>query len=328
LTRRIIRYQFHVSRLIEENASIKVVVTGATGFIGRPLVRSLLERGHQVAALSRDPRRSSELLPLACEAVEWTPDSGTVDARVLHGADATVHLAGEPVAAGRWTPERKRTIRESRVSTARAIVAALNALPPTERPRVMVTASAIGVYGDRGAEILDEQSPPGEDFLADVCKEWEREVFAAEALGVRAVAIRLGVVLGPDGGALRRMLTPFRLGLGGRIGSGEQWMSWIHLDDAVALFCFALENQSIRGVLNGVAPCPVTNRQFTRALARAVKRPALIPIPAIVVRLLFGEMSQILLASQRVTPRTTQQMGFSFRYPDLSSALAQLLAAS
>ena len=240
-----------------------VVVSGATGLIGRPLVRRLLERGHSITALTRDPERAVEQLPVDCALVAWREDA-PLDPTVLHGAGAIIHLAGAGIADRRWTPAYKQTIRESRVATTKAIVAAVATLPASERPQTLVSASGVGWYGDRGDEVLDETSPPGNGFLPEVCLAWEKEAFAARDLGVRAAALRTGIVLDPRGGALRTMLTPFRLGVGGRVGSGRQWMSWITLEDVVALYLFVLERADVSGPVNAVAPTPVTNAEFTR----------------------------------------------------------------
>ncbi|MEW6271878.1 MAG: TIGR01777 family oxidoreductase [Thermodesulfobacteriota bacterium] len=301
---------------------MKIVVTGATGFIGRALVQRLLSSGHEVTAWSRDAARARESLPALCEVAEVDPRRA-VDPERLRGVDAVVHLAGESVAGGRWSEERKREIHESRVASSRAIVDAIATLPAEERPRALVAASAVGYYGDRGDAIVDETSGPGDGFLADLCVAWEGEVRRAEALGVRVAVVRIGVVLGRDGGALQAMLAPFRLGVGGRVGSGAQWMSWIHLDDLVSLFHFALENDQVAGVLNGVAPNPVTNAEFTRELGRVLGRPTLLPVPAAALRLMFGEMASILLEGQRVLPRRAQELGFTFLWPTVGPALAE-----
>jgi hypothetical protein len=274
---------------------MNITITGASGFIGRRLMKSLAKAGHSVRALSRHAQ------PVEC--------------------DVVIHLAGEPVAQ-RWTAEAKRRIRESRVAGTRNLVEALATL--THRPEVLICASAIGYYGSRGDEILTESSSPGSGFLPEVCVAWEREAQAAEAFGMRVVRVRMGLVLDAGGGALVRMLPPFRMGVGGRLGSGQQWMSWIHLEDLVGLFQFAVERQ-VRGPLNAVAPHPVTNSDFTRELARALRRPALFPVPGFALRLLFGEMAEVLLASQRVTPAAAEAAGFRFRFPQLAPALEGLL---
>jgi uncharacterized protein len=281
---------------------MNVAVTGASGFIGRRLVERLSAEGHSVRGVSLRPTRRADL------------------AADLSGCNAVVNLAGEPVAQ-RWTAAARRRILDSRVEGTRALVAAMRGQPPN----VLVSASAVGYYGSRGDEILTEQSPPAVGFLARVTEAWEQEALEAEKLGVRVVRLRIGIVLGPDGGALARMLPPFRLGLGGRIGSGRQWMSWIHRDDFCSLVGFALKESTLRGVLNATAPHPVTNAHFTRALAHALHRPALAWMPPLVLKLIYGEMAESLLASQRVVPEATIRAGFEFRYPDLDGALLEIL---
>ncbi len=302
---------------------MKILITGATGLIGRALVRHLLAAGHELTAVSRDVTRARRLLPARCACTQWPP-AGQVDPGLVGGADALVHLAGEGIADKRWSAVRKHAIRDSRVETTSALVRAIAALPESERPHLFVSASAIGYYGDRGDERLDERSAAGSGFLADVCGAWEHEAFKADTLGVRTVAMRTGIVLARHGGALGKMLLPFRLGLGGRVGSGRQWMSWIHLDDLVALYALALENAAASGPINAVAPHPLTNTLFTAALARTLRRPAYLPIPAFALRLALGEMSTVLLASARVAPATAQQLGFEFRYPEVRGAFADI----
>ncbi len=295
-----------------------VTITGATGFIGRRLMTALLAEGHSVRALSR--RAGAPVDPDARLFV-WNPMTEPAPREALEGADAVVHLAGEPVAQ-RWTAEAKTRIRESRVGGTRRLVETLAAL--AERPAVFVCASAIGIYGARGGERLTESSPPGGGFLAEVVKDWERAADAAASLGMRVVKPRIGIVLAAHGGALARMLPVFRLGLGGTLGWGDQWMSWIHLDDLAALIRFALE-RPVAGVLNAVAPSPVSNADFTRTLAAVLHRPALFPVPPFTLRLAFGEMAQVLLDSQRVFPEAASAAGFGFSYPELRSALINIL---
>jgi len=276
-----------------------VGVTGAGGFIGSRLTAELSSIGHSPYRLARNPSAES-----------------------LNAADAVVHLAGEPVAQ-RWTPGAKQRIHDSRVKGTRNLVTAIS--KNDHRPAVLVCASAIGIYGSRGDEILTEGSPPGADFLAHVTLDWESAARAAEDLGVRVVNLRFGVVLG-NGGALAKMLVPFRLGIGGRIGSGQQWMSWIHIEDAVGLILLALENTLIRGPVNATSPNPITNAQFTRELARILHRPAFLPVPAFALRLMFDEMAEAILGGQRVLPAAAQAAGFKFRFSELAPALANLLA--
>jgi uncharacterized protein len=296
---------------------MNVTISGASGFIGQRLLK-IFGEGHRVHALSR---HGAAKLPPGVQSSIWDPVQGEPPAESIREAEVVVHLAGEPVAQ-RWTEDVKRRIRESRVVGTRNLAAAL--AKSARRPVALVCASAIGYYGSRGDEALTETSPAGSDFLAGLCVAWEREAMAAEAAGVRVVRVRIGIVLDPRGGALQRMLPPFRLGAGGRLADGKQWMSWIHLGDLANLFLYAAEHP-IQGVLNGVAPNPVTNADFTRTLARALRRPALFPMPAVALRTVFGEMSQILLASQRVIPANTEASGFRFRFPELGPALEDLL---
>ena len=281
---------------------MKVVLTGASGFIGSQLARSLTAAGHEVRPVSL---------------------RGPLPPTALAGANAIVHLAGEPVAQ-RWTEAARDKIMRSRVEGTRALVAAMRAQPP----QVLISASAVGYYGSRGDEILTESSPPADDFLGRVAAAWEDEARAAEPLGVRVARLRIGVVLGQGGGALARMLLPFRLGVGGRLGNGQQWMSWIHIDDLIALVAFLMKESTVRGVFNATSPFPVTNREFTQALAEALHRPAIFPVPAFALKLMFGEMSQVLLASQRATPEAAQRAGFMFQHPDVFAALAQIVRAA
>lgn len=297
---------------------MKITITGASGFIGRRLLKVLGSAGHNLHVLSRHAGMN---MPPGVRLSVWDPMNGLPPRESLENADAVVHLAGEPVAQ-RWTAEVKRRIRESRVAGTHHLVEALSALP--RRPGVLVAASAVGYYGSRGDELLGESSPPGTGFLPEVCDAWEQEAQAAAALGMRVATIRIGVVLDPRGGALARLLLPFRLGAGGRLGSGQQWMSWIHLADLAEQFRFAVENP-VAGVWNGVAPAAVTNREFTRELAHALHRPALFPVPALALKMVLGEMSEVLLASQRAVPRAAQSAGFRFRFPQLGPALADLL---
>ena len=295
-----------------------ITMTGATGFLGQAAIKTLLSQGHTIRALGR--RRSASLpAPVAFWPWDATSDPPPES---LAGADAVIHLAGESVAQ-RWTPEAKARIRDSRVEGTRHLVQAFSAEP---RPQVLVCASATGIYGSRGEEVLTESSSPGSDFLSRLAIQWENAAALAEPLGVRVVQLRFGLVLG-RGGALAKMLPPFRFGAGGRLGSGRQWMSWVHIQDAVRLILFAIENAALRGPVNAVTPHPVTNAEFTRQLAAALHRPAIFPAPAFALKLLFGEMAELLLASQRVLPQVVQTAGFHFDYPELGRALAGILTA-
>lgn len=291
---------------------MKVLLTGASGFVGQRLGLALVQAGHQVVAVGRDPSRMK--LEFSAEKRDWDSLQGA-----MLGIDAIINLAGEPVAQS-WNPETKRRILSSRVDSARRLREALQSSPGS-RPLVLLSASGIGFYGDQGDKILQESLLPGEDFLAKVCVEWEKAALAMQPLVARVAVFRIGMVLGKGGGALAKMLPPFRLGLGGRLGSGEQWVSWIQLEDLVQLFLFALDNPGVKGVFNAVAPAPVKNIDFTRELAAAVKRPAVLPAPAFALKLALGEMSSMLLGGQRASPQKIQDAGFRFRYPALGDAL-------
>ncbi len=297
---------------------MKVLVTGSTGLIGSALVRDLTGEGHIITRLMRS---SSERRK---DAVPWDPDKGTVDCNGLTGHDAVVHLAGENIAGSSWTPKRKASIRDSRVRGTGLLCETLSHL---ERPpATLVCASAVGFYGDRGRELLREDNPPGKGFLSEVCREWEEVTGEASQKGIRVVNLRIGMVLSADGGALARMLPFFRAGAGGRIGSGEQYVSWISLHDLVAVIRHALTTVSLEGPVNAVTPHPVTNREFTKSLGRILGRPTVAPLPAFAARLLFGEMAdELLLASTRVEPAKLLASGYRFRLPDLEGALRSLL---
>src|SRR5579883_50782 len=296
---------------------MNITISGASGLIGRRLLKALGASGHALHILSR---HAGTNVPNGVRLSPWDPAKAP-PRESLEAADAVVHLAGEPVAQ-RWTPEVKRRIRESRVEGTRRLVEALAGV--SRKPAVLVCASAIGYYGDRGDELLDESAPPGSGFLPEVCVAWEREAQRAAAVGLRVALIRIGLVLDPRGGALRRMLPPFRFGIGGRLGSGQQWMSWIHIEDLVELFRFAID-QPVSGPLHGTAPEPVRNLEFTRELAAALRRPALLPVPRLALWALFGEMAGVLLESQRAVPQAAEAAGFRFRHRQLGPALADLL---
>lgn len=289
-----------------------VALSGASGLLGSALRPVLTTAGWQVRPLVRRDAKPGE--------VRWDPAAGTLDATALAGVSAAIHLAGESIAAGRWTEAKKAAIRSSRILGTRLLSESLARLP--QRPEVLVSASAIGIYGDRGDALLNEDSPLGSDFLAEVVKEWEAATAPASDAGIRVVHLRLGIILARDGGALPRMARPFQLGAGGPIGSGRQWMSWIALDDAVRVVLEVLHNPAARGPFNAVAPEPVRNADFAARLGEVLHRPALVPVPAFALRLLFGEMADAaLLASQRVVPARLNALGFEFRHPSLREAL-------
>ena len=304
-----------------EGTLMKTLLTGATGLIGREVVGRL----ESAVVLSRDPEQARRRLP-GLEVHTWAPEAGPPPAGAFHGVEVVFNLTGEPVAEGRWTDERKQRIRDSRVLGTRNLVAGLAGLK--SRPQVLVSASAVGYYGDRGNEALDETSAPGDGFLADVCVEWEREALAAERLGIRVVCVRTGIVLVRGGGALAKMLAPFGMGAGGKLGSGRQWMPWIHLDDEIGILLHAMKDARIHGAINAVGPRPVTNSEFTRALAHAMHRPAFLAVPKTALRLAFGEMSEIMTASQRVLPTEAERTGYTFKHPELAGALAAALTGA
>jgi uncharacterized protein (TIGR01777 family) len=293
---------------------MKCIVSGGTGFIGRQIVAQLQRAGRDTAVWSRKPGTS--------RTYQWDPLVGEPSSESLEGIDAVVHLAGEPVAQ-RWNPAVKKRIADSRVLGTRRLVEAIARLE--HRPRVLVSASAIGYYGERGDELLTETSAPGTGFLADLCRRWEAEADRATELGLRVVKLRIGFVLGRNGGALAQMVPAFKAMVGGKLGSGKQWMPWIHIDDVTGLFVHATE-RDISGVWNATAPNPVTNEEFTRALARALHRPAVLPVPGFALKLAFGELGQHMLDSTRVVPQAALDAGFRFQYPDIGPALENLLA--
>jgi uncharacterized protein (TIGR01777 family) len=297
---------------------VNITISGASGLIGRRLMKVLAADGHNLHVLSR---HAGTNLPAGVRLSAWDPVRGEPPAESLSGADAVIHLAGEPVAQ-RWNPTVKQNISASRIEGTSNLVRSLSKL--AKRPQTLVCASAIGYYGSRGDEVLTESSAPGSDFLADVCVKWEKAAREAEALGMRVACIRTGIVLDARGGALARMLPPFRMGAGGKLASGRQWMSWVHIADLAALFRHALLNP-LSGPLNGVAPNPVTNADFTTALAAALHRPAMFPVPALALKVMFGEMAEVLLSSQRVLPKAAETAGFRFQFTSLDAALADLL---
>jgi uncharacterized protein (TIGR01777 family) len=303
---------------------MKILVTGSTGLVGSTLVSELKRAGHTVCRLVRPSTNADALRGSEGFDVRWDPATGELGVAAV-GADAVVNLAGASIADGRWTPERKKLLRTSRVDTTRALVNALAKM--AARPRVLVSASAIGFYGSRGDEIVNEESQPGSEFLSEVAKEWESEAEKAEALGIRVVCARFGVILAKEGGALPKMARPIQFGVGGKIGSGQQWISWITREEVVAILRFALENGAVRGPINVVSPQPVRNAEFTAVLAKTLHRPALFPAPAFALRLLLGEMADaLLLSSQRVNPEKLQKLGYRFLHPELPSALAAVLS--
>jgi uncharacterized protein len=300
---------------------MKVTITGATGLIGPRVIAELQARGDEVTVLTRGPERAQASLG-GVEAHAWDPEAGRAPTAALTGRDAVLHLAGEPINQ-RWSDDAKRRLRASREEGTRNLVAGLRAAEP--RPRALVSASGIDYYGAHKDEVIDEHSPPGSGFLPELCVAWEAEARAAEQIGLRVVTVRTGVVLDRDGGALKTMLVPFRLGVGGPVAGGRQYMSWVHIDDVVGIYVQALSDDAWSGAVNATAPEPVTNREFSRALGRALHRPAIAPVPALAVRALYGEMADLVVEGRRAIPWRTRQLGYHFRHPDLDEALRAAL---
>src|SRR5712691_488002 len=299
-----------------EVKGMRIVIAGASGLVGSALVPLLKSEGAQVTRLVRSAAESGE--------IEWHPDRGSIDAPALEGFDAVINLAGDGIADGRWTEEKKRRILDSRVNGTRLLSETMANL--SRKPVTFINASAIGFYGSRGDELVDEDSGPGEGFLASVCRQWESATAPAEQAGIRVVKLRLGVILAKDGGILGSMLRPFKLGLGGKVGSGEQIISWVAMDDVVAAISFILQNESLRGPINVVAPQPVTNGEFTKTLGSVLSRPTFMTMPAFAARLAFGEMAdEMMLSSTRVAPKVLEEAGFKFQYPELEGAVRAML---
>lgn len=296
----------------------KVIVSGASGLVGSELLPLLQDGGYEVSRLVREDSAVDG------GDVFWDPAGGELDAAALDGAEAVVHLAGENIAAGRWNNARKKRIRESRVDGTKLVCARLAEMPTP--PKVLICASAIGYYGHRGDETLTEESPVGEGFLPDVCREWEESTEAATSAGIRVIRLRIGIVLSPRGGALRKMLVPFKMGAGGKVGDGRQYMSWISLDDLAAAIVHCIKDESISGAVNAVSPEPVTNKVFTKTLGKVLRRPTMFPLPAFAAKIIFGEMAEaMLLCSSRVVPEVLAESGFEFAHPGLESALRHQL---
>jgi uncharacterized protein (TIGR01777 family) len=302
---------------------MKILVTGSTGLVGNALVSALVKDGHTVCRLMRPESLVAGGTKDGFN-VAWNPATGELGGAAV-GADAAVNLAGASIAGGRWTARRKELLRSSRVDSTRALVGALAKM--NARPRVLVSASAIGIYGNRGDEVLTEDSKSGAGFLAGLTREWEEEALKAEALGIRVVLARFGIILAREGGALAKMVAPFKLGVGGKLGSGQQWMSWVTLEDAEGIIRMAIEKGEVRGAVNVVAPGAVQNAEFTKVLASVLHRPALFPAPAFALRLALGEMADaLLLSSQRISPRKLEQSAYRFLHADLTRALTAILS--
>jgi hypothetical protein len=292
------------------------LITGGTGFIGSALCRSLAGAGAALTVLSREPARAARVLPPGTRCI-----ASLAELRVQDAFDAVINLAGEPIAVARWSPARKRLLADSRIALTRDLVSWM--ARAERRPDVVLSASAIGFYGDQGDTLLMEESVPRLEYQHELCRDWEEAALQAQALGVRTAVLRIGLVIGRDGGFLQRMLPPFRMGLGGPVGHGRQWMSWVHRDDVLGMIAWLLAREDLQGVFNATAPAPVTSRQFAQALGEVLHRPAVLPLPAAVLKLAFGEMSTLLLTGQRVLPARAEREGYRFRFADIRSALAE-----
>ncbi len=301
---------------------MKVVVTGATGFVGQVIVKQLLAAGDEVIVLTRNVAKAAISLGSTCRYYQWDDMESLPPAEALEGADGVINLMGESISK-RWDENQKKKIYNSRISGTRKIVEAFEKL--NHKPKVFVSTSAIGIYGNRGAEELNESSNVADDFLAKVCKDWENEANKARNHGARVAIIRVGIVIGKNGGALAQMLPIFKLGGGGPLGSGKQYMSWIHIEDLASMYIEALKNNEIKGVLNGTSPYPVTNAEFTKVLGKVLRRPAFLPAPSFAIKIAFGEMSQILLEGQKVLPVKFKEAKFRFRVPTLEMAIKESL---
>lgn len=304
-------------------AKQQIVITGATGFIGQKLCTTLYHNGHDITVFSRDINKGKQILPFIDHFVEWDYNKPDLWKKELNGKDAVIHLAGTNVFGKRWSEKYKSIIMDSRKNSTRNLVNAVNEL--TDKPGVFISSSAVGYYGNQGNQIITEDSPAGNDFLADVCKVWEKEASLVESSNVRSVSIRTGIVLSTDEGALKKMLLPFRLFIGGPLGNGHQWFPWIHIDDLVRIYLFALDNKNISGAVNAASPNPVTMNEFARTLGSILHRPSLFPIPEFILKLAVGEGAQPILSSQRVIPQKLIYNSFNFSFDHLKLALSSLL---
>ena len=300
---------------------MRVLVTGASGFVGQRVVRELQKNGHEVVVLTRNIAKSALNLGSRCKFIQWLDTTTAPSLAAFEGVEGVINLMGEGIADKRWDDAQKQKIHDSRVIGTQKLIEAISSM--TKKPKVLVSASAVGIYGNRDAEEITEASSTGSDYLANLCKEWEAEANKAKTLGVRVVIIRTGVVLGRGGGALKKMLPIFKLGAGGPVGTGKQYMSWIHVDDLASIYVEAINNASLEGAVNGTAPYPATNAEFTKALGKALHRPALLKVPAFALKTAFGEMSTVLLEGQKVLPTKIKEKKFRFHYPTLEMALKE-----
>ena len=305
---------------------MKILVAGATGFIGKKLVKTLDEKGHEIVVLTRNRETARFHIPIHCEIQQWDPEKSPLSTNSLKDIDVVINLSGENIASSFWTETQKRKLMDSRKMSVRRIVKAMGAM--NTKPKAFISASAVGFYGNRSNEELKETSSAGEGFLSKVCQSWENEITESEELGIRTVIFRLGMVLGHDGGALEKIIPAFKLGLGGKLGGGSQWMSWIHIKDFVDMIVYSIENPSIKGIINAVSPNPVKNIEFTKTLGRLVKRPTILPVPGIALRVALRDLSDLLLYSQRVSADKICKSGFKFTYPKLENAFEEVIKHS
>jgi uncharacterized protein (TIGR01777 family) len=313
-----------ITESLKSETRSRVIITGGTGFIGRPLSLRLIHEGFDVVCLTRNASAAKNRGRDRIKFVEWDGESAAGWSDYAEGAAAIINLAGESIGSGRWTEEKKRRILQSRMNAGKAVVEAIRSV--NRKPEVLIQASAIGIYGNRGNEILDESSGPGERFLADVARKWEESTRDIEALGVRRVVIRSGIVLGSSGGALSRLLLPYRFFVGGPLGSKKQWMSWIHIEDEIGSILFLIRRQALHGVFNLTAPQPLQNKTFNRILGKILNRPSWLPVPSFLLKLFLGKMAEeTILTSQRVLPTRLEETGFKFVFPELTEALADIL---
>jgi len=299
---------------------MKVVITGGTGFVGKVIIRQLLASGHEVVVITRNVAKAAISLGSSCQYFQWDDVNAPAPAEAFEGSDGVINLMGASISQ-KWDEEHKKEIHDSRIIGTRSLVETLKNLK--NKPKVLVSTSAVGIYGNRVSENLNENSTVADDFLGSLCREWENEAEEAVKNAVRVVIIRTGVVLGRGGGALKKMLPIFKLGVGGPVGTGKQFMSWIHIEDLAAMYIEALKNDSMVGVFNGTAPYPATNADFTKEMGKVLRRPAVLPAPAFAMKLAFGEMSQILLEGQKVLPDKFKEFNFRYRYPTLEMALKE-----
>lgn len=300
---------------------MKVLVTGASGFVGRRVVAQLLQKNHEVVVTTRNLAKAAVVLGSQCKYVLWTDTQAFPPAEAFDGVDAVINLMGENIGEKKWDESQKKKIYDSRIHGTRLLVDAMKALP--KKPKVLVSASAIGIYGAHGDEAIDENATPGNDFLATVCKDWEAEANKAKEAGIRVVILRTGVVFGKNGGALKKMLPVFKLGLGGKVGSGKQYMSWIHVDDLASMYVQAVEDNTMSGPFNAVSPYPVTNAEFSKALGKRLGRPAILPAPAFAIKKVLGEMSTIVLDGAKVVPAKFKERRFQYRSASLEKTLKE-----